>query len=176
MRKEALKQLLLKIDILQLFLKLDFVKSSQKLFSNLLMLIIKQVDLHWFNQCTCADCPEEVTVGVVWERTVTKTSYKHQCSNIHPSFKLTDMATRECMKNRTWAPVNMSQCVMDIDSPVVMILTVTLDTENTTLVQAEMGQIMDEVCVSLQMSFYIYCISKKKNTSYLLKYVIIALC
>ena len=70
----------------------------------------------------------------------------------------------------------MSQCVMDIDSPVVMILTVTLDTENTTLVQAEMGQIMDEVCVSLQMSFYIYCISKKKNTSYLLKYVIIALC
>jgi len=159
MHKEALNQ------ILQLFLsvsKLDFVKSSQKLFSNLLMLIIKQVDLHWFNQCTCADCPEEVTVGVVWERTVTKTSYKHQCSNIHPSFKLTDMATRECMKNRTWAPVNMSQCVMDIDSPVVMILTVTLDTENTTLVQAEMEQIMDKVCTYIPSNEFLHLLYKLK--------------
>ena len=84
-------------------------------------------------------------MGVVWERTLTKTSSEKQCSDIHPSFKLADMATRECMKNRTWAPVNMSQCVMDIDSPVVMLLTVTLGTENTTLVQAEMGQIMEEV-------------------------------
>ena len=50
------------------------------------------------------------------------------------------MVTRECMKNRTWEPVDMSQCVMDVVSPVVMILTVTLDTENTTLVQAERGQ------------------------------------
>jgi len=50
------------------------------------------------------------------------------------------------MKNRTWEPVDMSQCIMDVGSPVVMILTVTLDTENTTLVQAERGQIMEEVC------------------------------
>ena len=34
---------------------------------------------------------------------------------------------------------------MDVNSPVVTILTFTLDTENTTLVQAEMGTIIDKV-------------------------------
>ena len=34
---------------------------------------------------------------------------------------------------------------MDVNSPLVMILTLTLDTENTTLVQAEMGTIIDKV-------------------------------
>jgi len=91
------------------------------------------------------DCPEEVTMGVIWERSLTNTTYKHQCSSIHPSFKLTDMVTRECMKNRSWGTVNMSQCIMDVDSPVVMILVVTLDTENTTLVKAEMRQIIEKV-------------------------------
>ena len=55
------------------------------------------------------------------------------------------MVTRECMKNRSWGLVEMSQCVMDVDSPVVMILVVTLNTENIILVQAEMDQIMKEV-------------------------------
>lgn len=49
------------------------------------------------------------------------------------------------MRDRSWASVNMSQCVMDVNSPVVTILTFTLDTENTTLVQAEMGTIIDKV-------------------------------
>jgi len=86
-------------------------------------------------------------MGVVWERTLTKTTYKHHCSSIHPSFKLADMATRECMKNRTWAPVDMSQCVMNVDSPVVMILTATLNTEDASQVQAERERIMEEVYV-----------------------------
>jgi len=55
------------------------------------------------------------------------------------------MVTRECMKNRSWGLVEISQCVMDVDSPIVMILVVTLNTENITLVQAEMDQIMKEV-------------------------------
>jgi len=55
------------------------------------------------------------------------------------------MITRKCMRDRSWASVNMSQCVMDVNSPVVTILTFTLDTENTTLVQAEMGTIIDKV-------------------------------
>ena len=87
-------------------------------------------------------------MGIVWERSLTNTTQKHQCSSIHPSFKLTDLVTRECRKNRSWGQVEMSQCVMDVDSPVVMILVVTLDTENVTVVQAEMDQIMEEVyCV-----------------------------
>ena len=84
-------------------------------------------------------------MGVVWERSLTNTTHKHQCSSIHPSFKLPDMVTRQCMKNRSWAPVDVSQCVMDVGSPVVMILVITLDTENTTKVQAEMDQIVQEV-------------------------------
>ena len=91
------------------------------------------------------DCPEDVTLGVVWKRSLTNTTHKHQCSSIHPSFKLSDMLTRECMKNRSWGQVDMSQCVMDIDSPVLMILVITLNTENSTLVQAEMDQIHEEV-------------------------------
>ena len=55
------------------------------------------------------------------------------------------MVTRECMKNRSWGQVDMSQCIMDIDSPVVMILVITINTENSTLVQAEMNQIHEEV-------------------------------
>jgi len=101
-----------------------------------------------YNKNFFSDCPEEVDMGVVWERTLTKTTHKHHCSSIHASFKLSDMATRECMKNRTWAPVDMSQCVMDIDSPVVMILTAVLDTEDATLVQSESGQIMEEVWIA----------------------------
>ena len=49
------------------------------------------------------------------------------------------------MKNRSWGQVDMSQCIMDIDSPVVMILVITINTENSTLVQAEMNQIHEEV-------------------------------
>ena len=82
---------------------------------------------------------------MVWERSLTRTTYSHKCSDIHPSFKLPNMITRKCMRDRSWASVNMSQCVMDVNSPVVTILTFTLDTENTTLVQAEMGTIIDKV-------------------------------
>ena len=49
------------------------------------------------------------------------------------------------MKNRSWGQVDMSQCIMDIDSPVVMILVIIINTENSTLVQAEMNQIHEEV-------------------------------
>ena len=91
------------------------------------------------------DCPEEVVMGVVWERSLTRITYKHKCSDIHPSFKLTDMVTRECMKNRSWAPVDVSQCVMDVDSPVVMILVMTLDTDSSTLVKSDMKNVIEEV-------------------------------
>ncbi|XP_065894299.1 sortilin-related receptor-like isoform X2 [Dysidea avara] len=90
-------------------------------------------------------CPEEVVMGVVWERSLTRITYKHKCSDIHPSFKLTDMVTRECMKNRSWAPVDVSQCVMDVDSPVVMILVMTLDTDSSTLVKSDMKNVIEEI-------------------------------
>ncbi|XP_065898098.1 low-density lipoprotein receptor-related protein 1B-like isoform X2 [Dysidea avara] len=90
-------------------------------------------------------CPEEVVMGIVWERSLTNTTYKHKCSDIHPSFKLADMAIRECMKNRSWAPVDMSQCVMVVNSPVVMILVVTLNADNSSEVQSVMDQITSEV-------------------------------
>ena len=92
------------------------------------------------------DCPEVFTMGVHWERTVTKTTNTHKCSDIHPSFKLTDVITRECLKNRTWAPVNISQCVMSGDSPVVMIVSVSLDTTNISLVRSKEDMIIQEVC------------------------------
>ena len=93
------------------------------------------------------DCPEVFTMGIHWERTVTKTANTHKCSDIHPSFKLTDVITRECLRNRTWAPVNISQCVMSSDSPVVMIVTVSLDTTNISLVRSKEDMIIQEVCL-----------------------------
>ena len=84
-------------------------------------------------------------MGVHWERTLTKTTNVHKCSDIHPSFKLTDVITRECLRNRTWAPVNISQCVMSSDSPVVMIVTVSLDTTNISLVKSNEDMIALEV-------------------------------
>ena len=84
-------------------------------------------------------------MGIHWERTLTKTTNTHKCSDIHPSFKLTDVITRECLRNKTWAPVNISQCVMNSDSPVVMIVTVTLDTTNLSLVELNQDTIVQEV-------------------------------
>ena len=92
------------------------------------------------------DCPETFTMGIHWERTLTKTTNTRKCSDIHPSFKLTDVITRECLRDRTWAPVNMSQCVMNSDSPVVMIVVVTLDTINTSLVKSKQDMIIQQVC------------------------------
>ena len=92
------------------------------------------------------DCPEVFTMGIHWERTLTKTTNTHKCSDIHPSFKLTDVITRECLRNRTWAPVNVSQCVMNSDSPVVMIVTLSLDTNSTSLVKSKEDMIIEEVC------------------------------
>ena len=92
------------------------------------------------------DCPEVFSMGIHWEHTLTKTTNTHKCSDIHPSFKLTDMITRECLKNRTWAPVNMSQCVMSSDSPTVMIIFVTLNTNDTSLVKSKQDIIVQEVC------------------------------
>ena len=85
-------------------------------------------------------------MGIHWERTLTNATNTHKCSDIHPSFKLTDVITRECLKNRTWAPVNISQCVMESDSPVVMIVVVSLDTNNTSLVKSKQSIIVQEVC------------------------------
>jgi len=81
-----------------------------------------------------------------WDHTLTNTTSQRRCSDIHPSFKLADVITRECLKNRTWAPVNISQCVMESDSPVVMIVVVSLDTNNKSLVEAKQDMITQEVC------------------------------
>ena len=81
-------------------------------------------------------------MGIHWERTLTKTTNTHKCSDIHPSFKLTDVITRECLKNKTWAPVNMSQCVMESDSPVVMIVAVYLQTNSTSLIKSNQNMIV----------------------------------
>ena len=99
---------------------------------------------------TSTDCPEVFTLGIHWERTLTKTINTHKCSEIYPSsLKLTDVITRECLRNRTWAPVNMSQCVMNSDSPVVMIAVVTLETNSTFLVKSRQDIITEEVCCLL---------------------------
>ena len=96
------------------------------------------------------DCPEVFTLGIHWERTLTKTINTHKCSEIYPSsLKLTDVITRECLRNRTWAPVNMSQCVMNSDSPIVMIAVVTLETNSTSLVKSRQDVIIEEVCCLL---------------------------
>ena len=95
------------------------------------------------------DCPEVFTLGVHWERTLTKTTNTHKCSDIHPSFKLTDVITRECLRKKTWAPVNISQCVMDNDSPVVMIAIVSLDTTDISLVRSKEDTIIQQVCCIL---------------------------
>ena len=91
------------------------------------------------------DCPEVFAMGIHWERTLTKTTNVHKCSDIHPSFKLTDVIIRECLRNRTWAPVNISQCVMSSNSPVVMIVTISLDTTNISLVIINQDTIIQEV-------------------------------
>ena len=85
-------------------------------------------------------------MGIHWERTLTNTTNVHKCSDIHPSFKLTDVITRECLRNRTWAPVNISQCVMSSDSPVVMIVIVSLDTNSTSMVKYKQDMIIQKVC------------------------------
>ena len=99
-------------------------------------------------------------MGLIWKRTLTRTNYKHRCSDIHPSFKLANMATRECMRNKSWGPVDISQCVMDVGSPVVMILVVTLGTDNATLVHDKMSLIIAEVSIS--MSYYVCVIKMNK--------------
>ena len=91
------------------------------------------------------DCPEDFILGVLWERTLTKTTYQHKCSDIHPSFKFANVVTRYCMKNRTWAPVDISQCVMDSDSPLIMIVIVTLNTQNSSLVKSKEEMINQDV-------------------------------
>ena len=96
-----------------------------------------------------SDCPEDFTLGVLWERTLTKTTYKQKCSDIHPSFKFADTVTRYCMKNRTWAPVNISQCVMDSDSPLIMIVVINLGTDNSSLVQSMEDVIIEQVNLTL---------------------------
>ena len=88
-------------------------------------------------------------MGIHWERTLTNTTNTHKCSDIHPSFKLSNVITRQCLRNRTWAPVNMSQCVMTSDSPVLMIVIVTLDTNSTSLVKSKQDIIIQEVCYLL---------------------------
>ena len=93
-------------------------------------------------------------MGIHWERTLTRTTNTHKCSDIHPSFKLSDVLTRECLRNRTWAPVNISQCVMSSDSPVVMIVIVTLDTINASLVKSKEDIIIQEVCCLLNYCVY----------------------
>ena len=91
------------------------------------------------------DCPEDFTLGLLWERSLTRTTYKHNCSDIHPSFKFADTITRDCLKNRTWASVNMSQCEMDSDSPVIMIVIINLATDNSSLVKSREEVISEEV-------------------------------
>ena len=93
----------------------------------------------------CIDCPEDFTLGLLWERSLTKTTYKHNCSDIHPSFKFADKITRDCLRNRTWAPVNISQCVMNSDSPVIMIVIINLQTDNSSLVKSQKEKISKEV-------------------------------
>ena len=95
------------------------------------------------------DCPEVFTLGVHWEHALTKTTNTHKCSDIHPSFKLTDVITRECLRNRTWASVNISRCVMDNDSPVVIIVIVSLDTTDISLVRSKEDTIIQQVCCIL---------------------------
>ena len=99
------------------------------------------------------DCPEDFTLGLLWERSLTKTTYKHKCSDIHPSFKFADSVTRDCLKNRIWAPVNITQCVMDSDSPVIMTVIINLATDNSSLVKSSEKIIIEEVkmllCCSL---------------------------
>ena len=89
-------------------------------------------------------------MGMHWERTLTKTTKTHKCSDIHPSFKLTDVIARECLRKRTWAPVNMSQCVMNTDSPIVMIVIVVLETINVSLVTSKQDVIIQQVCCILK--------------------------
>ena len=91
------------------------------------------------------DCPENFTLGLLWERSLTKTTYEHKCSDIHPSLKSDDAVTRCCMKNRTWAAIDLSQCVMDSDSPVIMIVVINLDTDNSSLVQSMEDVITEQV-------------------------------
>ena len=97
------------------------------------------------------DCPEVFTMGIHWERTLTNTTNTHKCSDIHPSFKLSDVITRECLRNRTWAPVNISQCVMSSDSPVVMIVIISLDTNSSSLVKSKQDIIVQEVCLLMYL-------------------------
>ena len=98
-------------------------------------------------QTFTVDCPEIFTMGIHWERTLTKTTNTHKCSDIHPSFKLSNVITRECLRNQTWAPVNISQCVMSSDGPVVMIVIITLDTNSSSLVKSRQNNITQEVCL-----------------------------
>ena len=87
-------------------------------------------------------------MGIHWERTLTKTTNTQKCLDIHPSsFKQADMITRECLKDRTWGPINISQCVMNSDSPVVMIVVVILETNNASLVKSRQDIIIEEVCM-----------------------------
>ena len=100
------------------------------------------------------DCPEVFTLGVHWERTLTNTTNTHKCSDIHPSFKLSDVITRECLRNRTWAPVNISQCVMSSDSPIVLIVIVSLDTNSSSLVKSKQDIIFQEVCLLMYLIYH----------------------
>ena len=63
------------------------------------------------------------------------------------------MITRDCLKNRTWAPVNMSQCVMDSDSPVIMVVIINLATNDSSLVKSREEVISEEVNIANNFLF-----------------------
>ena len=123
-----------------MFIKLEYLMLGLQIQSQILLII--QINISCF---TYIDCPEDFILGILWKPTLTKTTYRHKCSDIHPSFKFANVVTRYCMKNRTWAPVDISQCVMDSDSPLIMIVIVTLNTQNSSLVKSKEEMIIQDV-------------------------------
>ena len=85
-------------------------------------------------------------MGMYWEFVDIATVSKQKCSDINPSFKSMGVITRRCLRSEKWAPVNVSQCVMNSDSPVVMILGVKIRTKRKSLVKRKQNIIIQKVC------------------------------
>ena len=75
------------------------------------------------------------------------------------------------MRNRTWAPVNMSQCIMDSGSPLIMIVVANLATANSTLVRSKKESIVQEVS-SIQWEIFEGLNFQKYNFSNLVNLMI----
>ena len=90
--------------------------------------------LHFYKACV-----KEFSGALFWNNTGINLSVTQPCSKLHSSFRSGVEIRRKCNDDRTWTPVDMSNCTMHADSNPVLIVYFTViindsDTVNSTII------------------------------------------